>query len=124
MFFTLFFGALLIYTAEHLRAEWAKALALLAVLYAALFLRTDYGAAGAALILLLYLFRTHPALQAALALPLLSGQVAALAAFVPINMYNGQRGFIQSNALKYAFYLFYPLHILLLVWIKLRLRGA
>lgn len=123
VFFTLFFGALLIYVLEHSKNEWQQVAFLLLILYATLLLKPDYGTMGAVLILLLYLFRTRPALQIAVAFPLLSCQIAALAAFVPINMYSGQRGFIQSRVLKYGFYLFYPLHILLLVLVKLGLRS-
>lgn len=123
VFFTLFFGALLIYILEHTKSEWMRAIGMVAVLYATILLKPDYGSAGAVLILLIYLFRTRPALQVAAAFPLLSGKITALAAFVPINLYNGQRGFIRSRALKYGFYLFYPLHILVLVAIKLALRA-
>ncbi len=123
VFFTLLFGALLIYIQEHVKTEWHKAVLMLAVLFAVLFLKPDYGSAGAALIVLIYLFRTRPALQVAAAFPLLSGKITALAAFIPINMYNGQRGFIQSRALKYGFYLFYPVHILVLVGVKLLFRS-
>ena len=47
-----------------------------------------------------------------------SGGVYAIAAFIPISMYSGKRGFVKGNFLKTAFYLFYPLHIALLVTIK------
>lgn len=40
------------------------------------------------------------------------GQMYALLAMVPVNMYSGERGKLD---LKYFFYLFYPLH-LLLIW--------
>ncbi len=39
-------------------------------------------------------------------------------AFIPMNMYNGQRGFIQGPLAKYAFYAFYPLHLLALWLVK------
>ena len=39
-------------------------------------------------------------------------------AFLPINMYNGQRGFIRGKAAKYFFYAFYPLHIVILVILR------
>jgi hypothetical protein len=56
--------------------------------------------------------------QAMAGYPLFGSGAYAMAAFIPIAMYNGQRGFIKSPILKYAFYLFYPAHILLLVAIK------
>ena len=40
-----------------------------------------------------------------------------------INMYNGERGFICGNIMKYAFYLFYPAHLLVLYGIRLMWIG-
>ena len=118
VFFTLFFGALSIYLFESTKGELKKAVLMLAVLTAALLMRIDYGLSGVVLILLIYILKKHRAAQAVAAFPLLSGGLAAFAAFIPINMYNGQRGFIKSSVLKHFFYLFYPLHILVLVLIK------
>lgn len=115
VFFTLFLGVVLIHIHETIKDSLPKALAMLAVLVVTSFMDADYGVAGVVLILLIYLFRDQRVLQAVLAYPMLSGGVAALCAFVPINMYNGKRGFIGSGAFKYFFYLFYPLHILVLV---------
>ncbi|MBQ3135612.1 MAG: hypothetical protein IJB75_07375 [Oscillospiraceae bacterium] len=122
IFFTLLLGALLICISERKASQADNAVLMIFVLFAALLLKPDYGLSGVVLILLMYSFRTRPAIQAVTAFPLLSGGWAAFAAFLPINLYNGQRGFIRSAALKYGFYLFYPLHILVLVAVKLILR--
>ena len=116
VFFTLFLGALAVYLYEHIHDDPTKAPMMLVLVLAASFVRCDYGVRGIVLILLIYIFRNQRAVQAAVAYPLLSGGMAALAAFIPINMYNGKRGFVQSDLLKIFFYLFYPLHMLLLVW--------
>ena len=104
IFFTLFLGVLMLAAFEHVRKELLRAVFLIGISAIALLLKTDYGLPGVLLVLLMYILRNHPAAQAVLSYPLLSGGVAAFAAFVPINMYNGQRGFIKSPAMKYAFY--------------------
>lgn len=118
VFFTLFLGALAIYFYQNIKNGLLKTVLMLAVLGISVVLEADYGAAGVVAILLLYVLRDHPIVQVVAGYSLFSGGVYAIAAFIPINMYNGQRGFIQSLILKYAFYLFYPLHILLLLAIK------
>lgn len=122
VFFTLFLGGLSIYIYESDLNWLKKTLLMLAVLVVTVHLKADYGAAGVAAILLIYVLKGHPIVQAIAAYPLFSGGFSAVAAFLPINMYNGKRGFIQSPILKYAFYLFYPLHMLFLVGMKHLLR--
>ena len=118
IYFTLLLGVLAIYIFENVAHEFKKSVFMIAIALLSIFLRVDYGINGTLLILLMYVLRKHAAAQTILSYPLLSGGVFALAAFIPINMYNGQRGFIKSNILKYGFYVFYPLHITVLVIIK------
>ena len=122
VFFTLFLGLLLIYIHESKHNQLLKFLAMVAVATIAKFLKVDYGLAGVLLVFVIYLFQNTPSVQALIAYPLLSGGVAAWAAFVPINLYNGKRGFIKSPLLKYAFYIFYPVHILILFGIYCLLK--
>ena len=119
VYFTLLLGVLMIFVYENVRREVGKffLMALLAV--TAICLKTDYGLKGVLLILVMYALRAKPALQAVLSYPLLSGGLPAMAAFIPINLYNGRRGFIRSACWKYAFYIFYPVHILLIIAIKM-----
>ena len=42
-------------------------------------------------------------------------EAAGIFAFLPIHFYNGERG----KNLKYIFYLFYPVHLLLLFGVRL-----
>lgn len=118
VFVTLFLGLLLIWVCDRDWKELWKALGFLAVGAAGVVLKADYGLAGAVLVLVLYALREKPALRALVSWPLLSGGTAAFCAFVPITLYNGKRGFIRSPWLKYGFYLFYPVHILILYWIR------
>jgi len=118
VFFTLFLGLLLIYILENISNPLKRIIAMGIVVIVSIFLKGDYGMQGALVILLIYVLRERPAAQAILSYPLWSGGYAALAAFLPINLYNGQRGFIKSKGAKYGFYLFYPVHITILVLIK------
>ncbi len=122
VYFTLFLGVLLIYIFEHVEGRIKKAILMFAVGAVAFFLRADYGLEGVLAILLLHILKNHPAARALLAFPLFKSKPMALAAFIPISMYNGQRGFIKSGWLKYGFYVFYPLHMAVLVIVKLILR--
>lgn len=118
VYFTLFLGvcALWVLTSD-LKIHW-KLLILVPGLVLLPYLHTDYGRNGVLLIVLLYLLREKPLASCLVSFPLLSGGFAAWLAFVPMGMYNGKRGFITGNALKYAFYAFYPVHMLLLLGIR------
>lgn len=118
VYFTLFLGLLMIYAFDSLGSDWKKLLAMAAICIAAAFLQADYGLIGVLLVFLLYLLRSYPVARAFLAYPLLSGGIAAWVAFVPISLYNGKRGFIHTPAAKVLFYLYYPLHILVLFGIR------
>ena len=118
VFFTLFFGAVALYFFRNFKNDLLKALFMLATLGVSVIFKADYGAAGMAAIVVLYFLREHPIIQAIAGYPLFSSGIYATAAFIPIAMYNGRRGFIKHPAVKYAFYIFYPAHMLLLVAIK------
>lgn len=82
-------------------------------------LSADYNWKGIVLILILYLFYSYP-LEKTIAgcLSLLWEPVACLA-FLPINMYNQKKG----RSIKYFFYLFYPVHLLLLFLLRYAVFG-
>ena len=125
VFFTLFLGALAIYFYRNIKNNLLKAILMLAALGVSVIFKADYGTAGMAVIVVLYFLREHPIVQAIAGYPLFGGGIYAIAAFIPISMYNGQRGFIKHPVLKYAFYFFYPAHMLLLVAIRqLILKGV
>ena len=78
------------------------------------FLNTDYGAAGVLAIAAAYTFRSKKMLcfgAAYVVLTLLNSyEVFAIFGFIPVFLYNGQRG----KSMKYFFYAFYPCHLLLI----------
>ena len=104
--------------AEHNRR---MILCLLVLIVAGYLLRCDYGNCGISFILLLYVLRRNEILRAAIGCCFLGARWIAGLAFIPIAFYNGRRGFIQGSFGKYLFYLFYPLHLLVLYSIKVAL---
>lgn len=132
--------------------HWIETL-LLSMLIAE-FIRTDYGAAGVAVIILFYLFSplgdasapalrlfTHrdfaaggrtfalpPLIAECVCLTVLDGaiyyaafggrELYALLSIIPLAMYSGERGRLR---LKYAFYLFYPIHLFIIGLISMGL---
>lgn len=119
IFFTLFLGLLLIYILENTHKQLLKAILMAVVCGVSMKINCDYGLNGVLLIVLIYLLKSNPVPQIILSYPLLSTSgFASLAAYLPINLYNGERGFIKSPYMKYAFYLFYPVHIGVLVVIR------
>jgi hypothetical protein len=125
VFFTLLIGLLTVKAAEHAsgRISGEKRMTVWIVItglgcVTAVLLRTDYDYTGVILIVLLHLLRGTRIRQCVggffwLAISLKSWQyLGGLAfAFLLIGIYNGERG---SGRGKYAFYAFYPLHMLAL----------
>ena len=117
--FTLFLGLLGMCAVERYKDDAKRLLAsLLGLLAVSIILRADYGCTGFGFILLLYVLRDQRILQAIIGSCILPGKWIAGLAFVPISMYNGQRGFIKGKYAKYIFYLFYPLHLLVIYLLR------
>ena len=111
--FTLLLGFLGMWAIERYRTEHRRlTFALLGLLAVSVFLRADYGCSGYGFILMLYVLRRRLLLQAVIGSCMLGSRWIAGLAFIPISMYNGQRGFIHGVWSKYLFYAFYPLHLL------------
>ena len=124
VFLTLCLGLLGLWALERFRGQgWKLLLSLLGLYLVALISRCDYGVKGYGFVLLLYLLREQPILRAVLGGGYLSSTWQAGLAFVPLALYNGKRGFIRGRLLQYGFYLFYPLHLLILYWLRVRLFG-
>lgn len=124
VFFTLLIGLLVMAAADRCRVRrWFEnpvadrtcrylftALAVAAGVAAAELLGTDYAGTGVVCIMVLYLFRNQKAAQAIAGATVFSWEITAPLAFLPILAYNGRRGL----NLKYFFYGFYPLHLILI----------
>ena len=124
VFFTLFLGYAGMCCIEELKERPLEQLiSLIALVLVAMNLKADYGIGGFAFILVMYLLREQKILQAIVGTCIESGGWAAGLAFIPINLYNGQRGFIQGKAMKYLFYAAYPVDIMIIYLIKRKFVG-
>ena len=114
--FTIFFGLVALGFIKMLQKRQFIFSILAVALVSALaqLLKTDYGAEGVILISVLYILRNDNTLRlwAGAAISFIEsfrmGGVSALS-FILMRFYNGKRG---SGKLKYLFYFFYPLHML------------
>lgn len=95
------------------RLTWQGGAAAVACALAAELAATDYGAIGVALIAALYLTRKSRTQQSILGAGMMLFERTAPLAFVLTWLYNGQRGRCPQWA-KWAFYLFYPVHLMVL----------
>lgn len=119
VFFTLFLGFLGLCAIETYKEDWKRLLAsLLGLLALTIVLRADYGCTGFGFILLLYVLRNNRILQAVIGCCILPGKWIPGLAFIPINLYNGKRGFVKGPVAKYLFYAFYPVHLLVLYFLR------
>ena len=119
VFFTLFLGYLAFCAIEHFQAKQTMQLfCILGLLAVSVFLKADYGWRGYIFLLIMYYMRNDKPGQAILGSCWLYYEWRACFAFLSINMYNVERGFIRGKAAKYFFYWFYPVHIIGLVVIR------
>lgn len=118
VFFTLLLSYIMMAVMEeaktHFQNRWIIMVAYLAAFAVcgrcAEWMQCDYGIKGIVAVALFYLFRMNKGEQLLAGCVAFCWEPAALAAFPLIAFYNGKRGI----NLKYVFYAFYPVHILLL----------
>lgn len=129
VFFTLFIGLVTIAIINMIRESILDsvmkymlilAIAILAMGLASL-LHADYGWKGILCITVIYIFRNNKLEQAVAGAASFLWEMPAPLAFLPILTYNGKRG----SDIKYFFYMFYPLHLLLLylVCVAMKIGG-
>lgn len=112
VYFTLCIGLLTIWLMDIVKSNSIAIPLQMVIVFAgcllAYALHTDYDYKGILLIAILYVFHNNRSLMTAAGIVSLLWEAPACLAFIPINMYNGKRGL----SLKYFFYLFYPVHLL------------
>lgn len=101
----------------------ANLMVLFLFMWLADFLQTDYSGMGVLTITVIYIFRRYKVLAMAggcVVLTLMAlNEVPAFLTLIPVAKYNGKRGL----KLKYFFYAFYPVHLLLL-WLVTWFMGT
>lgn len=124
VFFTLFLGYLGLCVIVRYKEDFKNLTKYLVPLFLiSIVLRADYGCIGFGFILLIYLLRNNKLLMSIVGTGALPSTIFSGMAFIPIWFYNGERGFVRGSVLKYAFYAFYPIHLLVLYFIKLHIYG-
>ena len=128
---TLTLGAVMLLCMDKAQKKWLKPLMILPFALLAELAKCDYGGWGIAMIAAFALFERLPQQSIAIflvnymmnsaAVPVfgayVSVQLFAVLAMVPICFYSGKK-LTHSKLLQWTFYLFYPLHLLIL-WIIL-----
>ena len=114
--FTLFIGFLGLCAIDFYHSNKKKmGVILISMLCFTYIFKADYNGLGFSFIILLYVLRHNRIMQFLIGSSILPMKLIAGLSFIPINMYNGKRGFIKGPIAKYLFYAFYPLHLLILV---------
>lgn len=118
VFFTLLIGLGMLLLADKEREIIIRIGIVILAMWAAELLHTDYGFRGILLIAIFQMARDKKAVQyiGGAAWNFLWGnriQSAGALAVIPIALYNGEKG----RSMKYFFYLFYPVHLLILYFL-------
>ena len=120
--FTLLLGFLTMWGMEwievksrDLETQWGlQILLVMATGFLAEKISCDYGASGILAIGLFFIFRKNRSLQLLLGCGSFFWEWPACFSCIPLSFYNGERGM----KLKYVFYAFYPVHLLLLYLLR------
>ena len=120
VFFTLFFGVLMLYVMSRMKNMLMQYAVVLVAVFVCRFLHTDYSSIGVLLVFIFYVLRQRKAekllITGLIFLGLTGGlQFYALLALPLIALYNGEQG----PKMKAFFYLFYPAHLLILYIVHL-----
>lgn len=119
--FTLLLGLIAVYLTDRIsKNSWLLFIPSLCMATLAAWIRTDYSWHGIGLMIVFYLFHEKPFPYDFIGLPFLMeyGITGTCMGILACLLYNGKRGFIRGKWLKYCFYLFYPLH-LIMIWLFL-----
>ena len=128
VYFTLLIGLVVIYAMNKCaNQQLQSSVILFAGMAVSIVLKTDYSFYGVLLIYVFYIMYENR-VKACIAMGAISAfwsiiQTAAIFSALPILMYNGKKGpaFADKKAWKYMFYVFYPVHMIVICVIAWRL---
>lgn len=115
--FTLLLGLIAVSMTDMiLYNSWLKVIPFCTISLLSAWLNTDYSWHGIGLLLVFFLFKDKPFLCFLFGFPFVIeyGIVGTACGILICLCYNGHRGFVKGGWLKYAFYLYYPLHLLVI----------
>lgn len=121
---TLTLGLLSLYCIQNIKKPFLKYASILCIILISIIIPMDYGCYGVFMIILFYIFKDNKIIMSAefsilvIMYCIFKESYLALAtlySLVPILSYNGQKG---KNA-KYLFYAFYPIHLLVLYFVRM-----
>ena len=116
--FTLLLGYLAMCSLEYFKDKPVVSLAILVALFmVSRYMQADSRTAGFIFILLMYGLRKEKILQCIATPVLLPMKLMVFLSLLLTCMYNGERGFIKTPFLKYCFYAFYPVHMLVIYFL-------
>lgn len=119
VFFSLWLGYLAMVLMDKYRGDrFILFLGMTVLAVSTILFRADYGMGGFLFMISLYVWRRSWLGKFLPGIFLLPTGWAACLASIPCRFYNGTRGFIKGNWLKFTFYIFYPVHLLVLWWLK------
>lgn len=123
VFFTLFIGMVMMYAVTRTNNLTEKTLYLVLAMWAAQMVRGDYGYKGILLIATYFFFREYKVLKLLLGSVwnlMWNGSIQAYGALasIPLLLYSGEKG----RSMKFLFYIFYPIHLLILYIISVTLN--
>jgi hypothetical protein len=115
IFFTLFAGLLAIFLVSKTKTMILQFGCIAVIALLAEFMKVDYGSVGVMMIALFYIFRARKVERffiVAMLILLMPGetQLYAILSFVLIALHNSEQG----PKMKWVFYLYYPIHLLIL----------
>lgn len=116
--FTLLLGYLAMCSLEYFKNKPVISLVLLLVMFfISRYFQADYRTAGFIFILLMYGLRKERVIRTVACPVLLQMKLMVFLSLLLTCLYNEKRGFIKTPFLKYCFYAFYPVHMLLIYFL-------